>query len=151
MKFPPAAINRYNRLALVMPDSGSLNETAMLMLVPGSAVTLVLLLTTGLEESVTVKVEALVAVKEFTVTEIVPVFAPTGTVVVMLVVVDAVTVAAVPLNITVLLAGVALKLVPVMVTVVPSGPLTGLKLVIVGGGITVKIEELVAGLRIHCN
>ena len=41
-----------------------------------------------------------------------PVVAPLGTVVVIFVAVEAVTVAAVPLNVTVLLAGVVLKAVP---------------------------------------
>ena len=66
------------------------------------------------------------------VTEIVPVVAPAGTVVVMLVAVEAVTVATVPLNLTILLACVVLKLVPVMVTVAPTCPLVGLKELIVG-------------------
>ena len=81
----------------------------------------------------TVKFEELVAVSALKVTEMVPVVAPAGTVVVMLVVVDAATVATVPLKRTVLLPGVALKPVPVMVTVVPTGPLRGAKLVMVGG------------------
>ena len=82
-----------------------------------------------------------------TVTEIAPDEAPPGTEVVMLVEVLAVTVATVPLNLTVLLAGVTSKLVPVMVTVVPTAPLVGLKLLIVGLGvtvITVKLLTLVA-------
>ena len=36
------------------------------------------------------------------------------------------------------------KLVPVMVTEVPTGPLVGVKLVMVGAGITVKLPLLVA-------
>ena len=67
-----------------------------------------------------------------TVTVIVPVVAPTGTDVVMLVAVLAVTTAVVPLNFTMLLAGVKSKFVPVIVTEVPIGPLVGVKLVIVG-------------------
>lgn len=81
---------------------------------------------------VTVKLVALVAVFPPTVTVIFPVVAPAGTVVVILVVVLAETTAVVPLNFTVLLAGVALKFVPVMVTLVPTGPLEGVKLVMVG-------------------
>jgi hypothetical protein len=57
---------------------------------------------------------------------------PVGTVVVIDVAVDVVTVAAVLLNFTVLLAGVVLKFVPVMVTVSPTAPDEGVKLVIVG-------------------
>ena len=39
---------------------------------------------------------------------------------------------------------VPVKLVPLMVTLVPTGPLAGVKLVIVGGLITVKLPALVA-------
>ena len=39
---------------------------------------------------------------------------------------------------------VPVKLVPLMVTLVPAGPLAGVKLVIVGGLITVKLLALVA-------
>lgn len=42
------------------------------------------------------------------------------------------------MNLTMLFAGVVLKLVPVMVTVVPSGAVTGVKSEIVGGKRTVK-------------
>ena len=41
-------------------------------------------------------------------------------------------------------AVVPVKLVPLMVTPVPTGPLAGVKLVIVGGLITVKVPGLVA-------
>ena len=75
---------------------------------------------------------------------IAPVVALIGTEVVMLVELLAVAVAAVPLKLTVLFAGVESKFVPVMVTEVPTLPLVGLKLVMVGGGITVKLVELVA-------
>jgi hypothetical protein len=92
----------------------------------------------------TVKLDELVAVSKFTVTEMVPVVAPAGTVVVMLVAVEAVTTAGTPLKLTVLLPGVALKFVPVMVTVVPGNPLVGVKLEIAGGKATKKFEALVA-------
>lgn len=82
----------------------------------------------------TVKLVALVAVLLNTVTAIGPVLAPTGTVVVMVVAVLAVTVAEVPLKVTVLFAGTTSKFVPVMVTVVPIMPAVGAKEVIVGGG-----------------
>ena len=39
---------------------------------------------------------------------------------------------------------VPVKFVPLMVTPVPTGPLAGVKLVIVGGLITVKLPALVA-------
>jgi hypothetical protein len=71
---------------------------------------------------VTVKTLELVAVFPPTVTVIVPVVVPIGTEVVMLVAVLAVTTAVVPLNITMLLAGVVLKFVPVIITVDPMGP-----------------------------
>jgi len=83
-----------------------------------------------------------------TVTPIGPVAAPTGTVTVKVVVVAETTVAvgfvAPPVNVTMLADGVALKFVPVIVTVVPTGPLVGVKLVIVGGGgSTLKLLPLV--------
>lgn len=80
----------------------------------------------------TVKLLALVAVLAPTVTVIGPVVTPVGTEVVMLVAVLAVTGAAVPLNITMLLAGVGSKFVPVIITVEPMGPEMGVKELIVG-------------------
>src|SRR5436190_17046769 len=62
-----------------------------------------------------------------------PVLAPAGTVVLIVVVVLPVTVAAMPLNVTTLLAGVASKFVPVMVTGVPLTPAAGANEVMVGG------------------
>jgi hypothetical protein len=90
----------------------------------------------------TVKFAELVPVIPLTVTEIGPLVAPKGTEVVILVVVDAVTTAAVPLNSTVFNEGVLLKLVPVMVTVAPVVPLLGVKLVMDGVPNTVKFEAL---------
>ena len=80
----------------------------------------------------TVKDPALVPVSTPTVTEIVPVEAPVGTVVVIDVVVEAVTTDGIPLKFTVLSPGVELKFVPVIITVVLSAPLVGLKLSTVG-------------------
>ena len=76
------------------------------------------------------------------VTLMVPVVAPLGTVALMEVAEVRVTaVAATPLNVT----EVALpRLVPVSVTTVPTTPEVGVKLVIVGGPITVKLLALVA-------
>lgn len=91
----------------------------------------------------TVKFDVPVIVTPLTVIEIGPVIAPAGMVAVMLVDVDAVTLAITPLKETVLFEGVVLKLVPEMVTVAPSAPLEGLKLVIVGEGNTVKFVVLV--------
>jgi hypothetical protein len=61
------------------------------------------------------------------VTEIVPVVAPFGTKTINCVALAEVTVAAVPLNWTVSWLGVTLKPVPLIVTVVPVGPLVGTK------------------------
>jgi hypothetical protein len=77
--------------------------------------------------SVTVKLLVEVAVAPLTVTVIFPVAAPAGTVVVMDEVVDAVTTASVPLNLTVLLDGVVLKDDPLIVTVEPIAPDSGEK------------------------
>lgn len=87
---------------------------------------------------ITVKSEALVTVIPFKVKEILPVVAPDGTVVIILVEVEPVTIAGVPLNITALFAGVVLKFVPVIVIVAVTAPLMGVKAVIVGVGNTVK-------------
>jgi hypothetical protein len=66
--------------------------------------------------------------------------APAGTVVTIEVAVGVpVIVAAVPLNLTVLFAAVVLKFVPVMVTVAPTTPDAGVKLVMVGVGGTVTV------------
>ena len=75
--------------------------------------------------AVTVKLWPLAAVLTLTVTEIVPVAAPLGTVTVSRDVVAAVTTAVVPLNLTVLRFAVALNPLPESMTVVPTGPLLG--------------------------
>jgi len=85
----------------------------------------------------TVKLDPLVPVSPPTVTESVPVVAPLGTVATSFVVVALVIVAVTPLNFTVSLAAVALKLLPLIVTDVPTTPLVGLKLVIDGATVTV--------------
>jgi hypothetical protein len=90
-----------------------------------------------------VKFDAVVTVTPLTVTEIGPLVAPAGTVTVSVVEVAPVTVATTPLNRTVLLANVVLKLVPVMVTVAPTAPLVGVKPDMVGVPGTVKIPTLV--------
>jgi hypothetical protein len=73
----------------------------------------------------TVKLLLLVPVWLPTVTAILPVVAAVGTVATICVVLAEVTVAAVPLNLTVSLDLVALKLVPFTVTEVPTVPLVG--------------------------
>ena len=62
---------------------------------------------------------------------------------VIVVVVDASTVAVVLLNFTMLLAGVVLKFVPVIVTIAPSAPLVAVNVLIVGEGNTIKFAALV--------
>jgi hypothetical protein len=98
----------------------------------------------------TVKLDGLeLTVTPLVVTVIEPVEAPTGTVVVMLVVVEAVANDNVPLNLTKLLAGVVLKFVPSIVTVAPTAPLTGLNPEMVGEGRTVKLVlEMVTPLEV---
>jgi len=84
-----------------------------------------------------VKLDELELVAPFNDTEILPVVAPDGTVVVIRVDVIDVTVAAAPLNFTIRTTEVAsagFKLVPVMTTVVPTGPDAGLKETIEGSG-----------------
>jgi hypothetical protein len=93
---------------------------------------------------VTVKLTPLEATPD-TVTATFPVVAPVGTEVLMLVAVQPVTVAAVPLNATVLPPCEAPKLVPVIVTGVPTAPLLTLRLEMTGDdGVTVKIAPLEA-------
>jgi hypothetical protein len=85
---------------------------------------------------VTEYVSALLA-RPPTVTTTLPVVAPVGTDTAMLVADQLVGVAAVPLNVTVLVPRVAPKLVPAIVTAVPTGPLVGVRLVNVGAAVTV--------------
>src|ERR1700693_1286891 len=92
----------------------------------------------------TVKGEPLLAVPN-TVTTTLPVVAPAGTVTVMLVVLQALAAAAaVPLKVTVLVLCVAPKFVPVMVIDAPTAPEDWLRLVMLGGRMTVKGEPLLA-------
>ena len=94
---------------------------------------------------VTVKFVAEVAVPPAVVTENVPVVAPLGTLVVICVALFAVTTAVVPFNFT---AVAAVRFVPVMVTVVPTGPLVGEKLVIVGDEAAVVTVKFVVELAL---
>ena len=91
--------------------------------------------------TVTVKLFVLVAVPPGVVTLSGPVVAPVGTVAWIVVAEVTVKLALTPLNVTVV---APVKLVPLIVTLVPTGPLVGVKLVIVGGLITVKLLALVA-------
>lgn len=90
---------------------------------------------------ITVKLTPLLATP-LRVTTTVPVVAPAGTVTLTLVSLQVETDATVPLNVTMLVPWVAPKLVPVTVTAVPVIPDVGLKLVMFGGGITVKVTPL---------
>src|SRR5204863_5258109 len=87
----------------------------------------------------TVKLAALLAVPSEVVTLIGPLVAPAGTVAVIAVAEPTVKLALVPLNSTALAPE---KLVPLIVTLAPTGPLPGVKLVIVGGLVTVKLAAL---------
>jgi len=75
---------------------------------------------------------------------ILPVATPVGTVTTSCVAVAELTVAVRPPKVTASFAGVELKFAPVIVTDVPAAPLEGVKFVIVGGWMTVKLEPLVA-------
>jgi hypothetical protein len=79
-----------------------------------------------------------------TVTTTFPVVAPVGTDVTRLVALQLVTIAAVLLNVTVLLPCVEPKFVPVIVSAVPTDPEVVERLVILGVGTTVKPTPLLA-------
>jgi len=81
---------------------------------------------------VTTKFVKEMPVSELCVMAIGPVVAPSGTVVIITVSVELVTMAAAPMKVTVLRVGVMEKLSPTIVTVVPTGPLAGEKLVMMG-------------------
>src|SRR6266446_2846969 len=98
--------------------------------------------TIGDTEMLTVKLPALLAVPPGVVTLIGPLVAPAGTVAVMVVAEPTVKLALVPLNST---AVAPVKLAPLIVTLVPTGPLVGVKLETVGGlVVTVKLPALLA-------
>jgi hypothetical protein len=93
---------------------------------------------------VTVKLTPLLATPP-TVTTTLPVVAPDGTGTTMLVVLQLVGVAAIPLNFTALVPCVAPKFAPAIVTEVPITPEVGFKLVMLGAGtVTVKPTPLLA-------
>jgi hypothetical protein len=94
--------------------------------------------------TVTVKLTALLAWPP-TVTTTLPVVAPEGTVTPMLVALQLVAVADVPLNVTVLVPCVAPKFAPLIVTAAPTAPVFGVRLVMLGAGtVTVKLTPLLA-------
>ena len=86
---------------------------------------------------ITVKLSPLLGTPE-TVTTMLPVVAPLGTGTTMLVALQLVGVAAVPLKVTALLPCVESKFVPVMVMEVPTGPEVGEREEMLGGVVTVK-------------
>lgn len=73
-----------------------------------------------------------------------PVVAPIGTGTVMVVALQVVGVAVAPAKVSVLVPCVDPKLVPVIVTGVPTPPEVGLRFVIPGGGSSVKLTPLLA-------
>jgi hypothetical protein len=108
-------------------------------LVPTGALAGVKLETVG--GLMTVKLPALFAVPPEVVTLIEPLVAPAGTVAVIVVAEFTVKLALVPLNRA---AEAPVKFVPLIVTLVPTGPLPGVKLETVGGLMTVKLPALLA-------
>lgn len=90
-----------------------------------------------------VKVTPLLATP-LTITTKFPVVAPAGTGATMLVGLQLVGVMVVPLYVTALVPCEAPKFAPEIMTEVPTGPLAGLKLVIVGGKVTVNSTPLLA-------
>ena len=92
----------------------------------------------------TVKLVALVAVPPGVVTLGGPVVAPTGTGASIAVSEVIVKLVALPLNVT---AVAPVKLVPLIDTLAPTGPLVGVKLVIVGGAPVKNAERIFAVAR----
>src|SRR5580698_774520 len=92
----------------------------------------------------TVNTTPLLACKP-TVTTTFPVVAPAGTLATMLLILQLVGAANVPLKVMVLVPCVAPKFVPAIVTKLPTAPEVGVRLVIVGaGGSTVKGTPMLA-------
>src|SRR5215469_6789469 len=90
---------------------------------------------------VTVKLTPLLAVPP-TVTTTLPEVAPVGTGAEMLVALQAVGVAATPLNVTVLAPCVEPKFDPVIVTEVPTSPEVGFRLVMLGDAVVVTVKRM---------
>src|SRR5437773_292193 len=140
----PPAVPLMVTPAPVKPLTGLLNTAVKLIgeLLVGSAWPAAWsIVTVGGVVSPTVKLAALLAVPPGVVTLIGPLEAPAGTVAVIAVAEPTVKLALVPLNSTAL---APLKLVPLMVTLVPTGPLPGVGRVTGGGLITVKLAALLA-------
>jgi hypothetical protein len=92
-----------------------------------------------------VKLVALVAVPAVSTTVMTPVVAPVGTIAVTDVAVFALNVAVVPLNLTEV---TPVRFVPVMTTLVPTGPLVGANDVMVVAAPGVKLVELTTVLTV---
>src|ERR1022692_4863564 len=93
--------------------------------------------------TVTVKADLLLAAPA-TVTTTLPVVAPAGTGATMAVALQLVGVAAVPLKVTVLVPWLAPRFAPAIVTNPPTAPAAGVRLVMLGGTVTVKADLLLA-------
>src|SRR5450759_3428848 len=91
--------------------------------------------------TVTVKVDPLLTAPP-TVTITLPVVAPAGTGTPMPVALQPVGVAAVPLKVTVLAPWLAPKFAPAIVTDPPTTPAAGVRLVMLGGTVSVKVDPL---------
>ncbi len=111
----------------------------MVTLVPTEPLVGVKLVTVG--GLMSVKLPVLLAVPAEVVTLIGPLVAPVGTVAVIVVAEPTVKLALAPLNSTAL---APVKFVPLIETLVPAGPLVGVKLEMVGGLMTVKLSVLLA-------
>jgi hypothetical protein len=98
------------------------------------------------DDDPTVKVAPLLTAPPPRVTKTRPVLANVGTGATMLVGLQLVGVAGAPLNRTLLLPWVGPKLDPLIVTGTPIGPVEGLKFVMVGDGVTVKLTPLLGKL-----
>src|SRR6266850_1391148 len=114
--------------------SGSLTCTVMVtsLLIGNATLAGIGLEITGGVRS-TIKLLALVAVRPWVATVIAPLVAPVGTMALIIVELLESTAAIVPLNFTVLFAGMGSKFVPVRITVDPIFPTIGSKEVIDGG------------------
>src|ERR1019366_232105 len=91
--------------------------------------------------TVTVKADLLLAAPA-TVTTTLPVVAPAGTGATMAVALQLVGVAAVPLKVTVLVPWLAPRFAPAIVTNPPTAPAAGVRLVMLGGTVTVQVDPL---------
>ena len=97
--------------------------------------------------AVTLKLLALVAVPPGVVTRTGPVVAPIGTVAWIAVSEVTLKLALLPLNVT---AVAPVKFVPLIITLAPTGPLAGVTLVIVGGGLFTPFKNAFKMFAVVC-